>query len=118
MPCHWPDACKARGCQRPAEALRVVDGSEPPPGFDPNAQVHERVAQVIRWRGITKLDLPTELVLQGATDADLRCVVVLGYKQDGEEYFASTMADGADVLWLLERLKLRLLQTGIETDAV
>lgn len=60
----------------------------------------------------TRLDIPAERVLNGAAEAKLERVVVLGYDADGEEYFASSIADGGSVLWLLERLKLRLLRTG------
>ncbi len=58
---------------------------------------------------VTSLDLPADRILDGARDADLGGVVILGWDRDGEEYFASSIADGADVLWLLERLKLELL---------
>ncbi len=71
-----------------------------------------RMAQVLRFNGITKLDIPVDSVLSGAVDEGLKCVVILGYDGEGGEYFASSLADGADVLWLLERLKLRLLTTG------
>jgi hypothetical protein len=39
---------------------------------------------------------------------------VLGYDAGGDEYFASSYADGGTVLWLMERLKKRLLQVGDE----
>lgn len=34
-----------------------------------------------------------------------------GYDKDGNEFFSSTYADGGDVLWLIERMKLALLNT-------
>ncbi len=71
----------------------------------------QRTAQIVRFRGITKLDIDASQVLREALGADLECAVVLGYDPDGGEYFASSMADGADVLWLLERLKAQLLNT-------
>lgn len=97
-------------------ALRVVDGNSQPPTHADTAPV--RTAQVLRWRGITKLDLPTDQIIGAAQEAGLRCVVVLGYDADGAEYFASSIADGADVLWLLERLKQQLLTTGAEANEV
>jgi hypothetical protein len=66
-----------------------------------------RTAQVLRFRGVTHRDIDPAQVLDGARN--LPCVVVLGYDKDGAEYFASSVADGADVLWLLERLKAQLL---------
>lgn len=61
---------------------------------------------------VTKLDIPAERVLQAALDAGLTDVVITGYDPDGNEYFASSMADGGDALWLLERAKLELLRIG------
>lgn len=63
------------------------------------------------FTGITKLDLPIDLVLDKAKDAleGGEGVVVLGYDADGDEYFAASYADGPNVLWLLERLKKKLL---------
>lgn len=43
------------------------------------------------------------------TKGKLEGVILIGYDKQGEEYFASSYADGGDVLWLLERMKLRLL---------
>lgn len=59
---------------------------------------------------ITKLDIPADRVLNAALDAGLTGVVVLGWDADENEYFASSIADGADVLWLMERLKKQLLE--------
>lgn len=61
---------------------------------------------------VTRLDIPVERVLSQAADADLESIVVLGYDQDGVEYFDSSIADGGAVVWLMERLKLQLLRTG------
>jgi hypothetical protein len=60
---------------------------------------------------ITRLDIPPEKVLSRALEAGLTDVVVIGYDADGQEYFASSKADGKDVLWLLERGKICLLRT-------
>lgn len=68
------------------------------------------MGDVIYGDFITRLDLPAERVLSGAQAADLRSVVILGYDQDGNEYFASSMSDGGTVLWLMERARLKLLR--------
>ena len=57
---------------------------------------------------ITTLDVPTQRILQGALDSEMKAAVVIGYDKDGEFYFASSQADGADVLWLLELAKKKL----------
>ena len=61
---------------------------------------------------VTRLDLPVERILTGAQKADLESVVVLGYDQDGDFFFAATKADGGDVLWLLEDAKRRLFASA------
>lgn len=66
------------------------------------------MTNVVPFNGITRLDLDPERVLDAARGR-LTGVVVIGYAQDGTEYFASSYADGGDVLWLLERSKLKLL---------
>ncbi len=67
-----------------------------------------RTAQVIRLGCTTRLDSEPHVILEGAKG--LRCIVVIGYDADGSEHFASSMADGADALWLIERCKARLLK--------
>lgn len=57
---------------------------------------------------ITKLDINPERVLKGAQDK-LEDVVILGWDKEGGFYFASSQADGGDVLWLLELAKKELL---------
>lgn len=60
----------------------------------------------------TRLDTEAERIMAQAKDADLQGVVVIGYRKDGTEYFASSIADGADVVWLMERTKLKLMQVA------
>lgn len=66
-------------------------------------------AKIIPFTGVTVLDLPPERILQKAIEADLDGVLVIGYTKDGEEYAASSYADGGTALWLLERTKTKLL---------
>lgn len=68
---------------------------------------------VIPFNGITKLDLDPDMVLEN-NKGKLDGVVILGYDKNGDEHFASTYADGGDVLWLLERMKIRLLTIEVE----
>ncbi len=67
------------------------------------------MSNVIPFTGITKLDLDPYTVLEN-TKGKLEGAVILGYDKEGKEYFASTYADGGNVLWLLERCKLNLLR--------
>jgi len=66
------------------------------------------MGKVIPLGCITKLDLEPDHVLE-ATKGKLEGLIIIGYHQDGSEYFASTYSDGAEVLWLLERCKKMLL---------
>lgn len=61
----------------------------------------------------TSLDVPADRVLNAAI-GNVEKVVIIGYDNDGAFYFASSMADGGDVLWLLENLKVNLLQIARE----
>ena len=67
------------------------------------------MSKVIKFTGITKLDLPVDRVLDAAKET-LEGVVIMGWTTDGEEYFASTYSDGGTVLWLVERMKKMLLE--------
>ena len=91
--------------------MKIADDTD-----KPQTALPLRTAQVLRFAGVTKLDLPPELVLDGAREAGLKAVVILGYDKDGDEYMASSLADGADVMWLMERLKQRLLGSPGGTD--
>jgi len=64
---------------------------------------------VIPFGGITRLDIDPDRVLSSAV-GKMDCVVICGVDKDGNEYFASSMADGADALWYLERCKKMLLE--------
>lgn len=66
------------------------------------------MVEVLYFNGITKLDLPVDRILQCAIEENLELAIVVGVK-DGEMYFASSKADGADVLWWLEKAKKALL---------
>lgn len=69
---------------------------------------------VVLFGGVTKLDLPADRVLDNAPK-DLQDVTIIGYDADGDFYFASSIANGPEVLWRLEQAKLALLR--IEADS-
>ena len=64
----------------------------------------------------SRLDVPVERILARVADAELELVIVIGYLKDGGEYFLSSIADGGDCVWLLERAKLKLLRLPDEED--
>ena len=65
---------------------------------------------------VTRLDVPAERILRAAIGKDLESVVIAGYTADGEEYFASSIADGGTTLWLVERFKQALLKTADDLE--
>lgn len=64
--------------------MKVVDSTEPPSG---ESETPPRTCQLIRWSGVTRLDISVSTVIEAASSAGLRCAVVLGYDESGEEYF-------------------------------
>ena len=62
----------------------------------------------------TRLDVPAERVLSAALEAGLESIIIAGFDSDGGEYFASSLADGGDALWLMERFKMALLKKADE----
>lgn len=67
---------------------------------------------IVEFDGITSLDIPPPRILAKAAGAKLESVVVIGFREDGNFYFASSGADGGYVLWLLELAKKQLLETS------
>jgi hypothetical protein len=65
---------------------------------------------VVEFPGTTLLDIPAERVLKGALERGLASVVIAGRTEDGEEFFASSLADGGHTLWMIERLKQTILK--------
>lgn len=66
-------------------------------------------AKIINLPVVTTLDVPPATVLDEAKQMDLGSVVVVGHTKEGHIYFAGSMADGGEVLWLFEKAKLMLL---------
>jgi hypothetical protein len=73
------------------------------------------MSNVIPLGCVTKLDLPVERVLEAAKER-LESVVLVGWDTEGELYFASTIADGGDVNWLLDKAKQALLAEDLSYD--
>ena len=61
---------------------------------------------------ITRLDRPPERVLQEALNEGLMEATIIGYDANGNFFFASSKASGADVIWALEMAKKKLLEIG------
>ena len=67
------------------------------------------MGEVVSFRGVSKHDLDPDQVLEN-NKGEFKHLVVLGYNHDDEFIFASTVADGGDVVWMLELAKLKLFK--------
>lgn len=66
---------------------------------------------VVRFTGITKLDIHADHVLESAI-GKLEGVVVLGYDKDGQEYFASSYAGGRGYVMAFGTRKKSIVRGG------
>jgi hypothetical protein len=66
------------------------------------------MGEVVELGCWTTLEVPPDKVLKGAVGC-MNQVLVLGYDKEGEEYFASSWGDRAELLWLVERFKQQLM---------
>jgi len=73
--------------------------------------MNDNGGKLVYFNGVTRLDLPADRILENAPK-EMQTAVVIGWDADGDFYFASSAADGADVLWLLEMAKKKLLEIG------
>lgn len=67
------------------------------------------MGEIVRFHGESRLDLPVATVLDQAAERELDGAVIIGRTSEGNLYFHSSIADGADVLWLMELAKKALL---------
>lgn len=69
---------------------------------------HANVAQI---DVVTSLDIDPVAVLAGAHNVGLAEVVVVGFTEDGKEYFASSISDAGQSMYHLQRGIYRLNKT-------
>ena len=67
------------------------------------------MGEVVDLGNITKLDLDPDRLLQKAI-GKMTEVIIIGFHKDGSEYFASSKANAADVIYHLERAKHNLMK--------
>lgn len=65
--------------------------------------------------GLTKLPLPPERVINGALEQNFQRVTIIGVKENGEEYVASSTSDCGAILWDMERARHMFMKNA---DAV
>ncbi len=64
---------------------------------------------VVPFTGLTKLDIPVDKILEGAKEANLKTVIVIGEDQNGESFLASSSGDLALMYWMLANTQKYLL---------
>lgn len=69
----------------------------------------KRPANVVNLRAVTRLDVPASRILAEAMESNLEAVIVIGWDRDGDHYYGSSVADGGDALWLVEKFKTALM---------
>ena len=65
---------------------------------------------IIRFTGLTKLDLTPDVILSDAADK-LESVIVIGTTKTGDQYFSSSSSDAKDIMWHIETAKYMLMET-------
>lgn len=73
------------------------------------------MADITKFTGISRLDLDPDQVLQAAI-GEMDEVIICGFDKDGNQYFASSVADGGQALWHLERAKWALMKKVDELE--
>ena len=67
-------------------------------------------AEVLPFTGLTTLDIDPRQTLESAIAAGLTEVVICGFDADGNEYFASSVADAGAAGFHLDRAKWNLMR--------
>lgn len=73
------------------------------------------MGKVIPINNVTKLNVPVDKVLDAGKDK-LKDAILIGYTKDDMEYFACTMSEPQEILWLIERFKYLLLDNASLED--
>jgi len=96
--------------------LRLVPLDAPGPAETPAPAPPAEPSNVVEANVITKLDIPVERILQGAVNAGLSDVFVIGYDAEGDLFTSFSFANGPEALWMLELAKKRLMEIGDNDD--
>lgn len=75
------------------------------------------MSNVVELPVVTTIDHPAEWVLNKASESDLKSAVVIGWKNNGEFYFCSSISDAGEVVFLCEMAKTKLIRIVEEATA-
>lgn len=68
------------------------------------------MGEVVPGRFITTHNTSPDRALECAAEYGLKAVVLIGFDNDGDFFFASSQADSGEVLYFLERAKWELMK--------
>jgi len=71
---------------------------------------------VVNLPVITKLDIEPRRMLNAAMKSDLDSLVLIGFTQTGDFYFASNRGDAGTVMYLMETAKYKLIEICSEME--
>jgi len=71
-------------------------------------------AEILKFPGGTKLDIPAENVIAAAHECNLKEAIIIGREQDGTAFYASSLGDAGHILLELEKFKKMLLEAYSE----
>lgn len=75
------------------------------------------MAEVAYLRDVSGgVDLSLAQVLDRATASDLSGAMVIGMREDGSLYFETSILDGDQTVWLLEKVKHLILSASFRGD--
>ena len=69
---------------------------------------------VIDFPGETRLDLDPKRIFETALEHDFECVLVVGWKEDGDMYLAGSSANVIETIGTLDIAKAALLKDMVE----
>lgn len=72
------------------------------------------MSNVTEFPGVSRNPTPVPKILASAAGQRLQSVVVVGQREDGTLYFASSDSDGPGVLWLMELAKWELMEVALK----
>ena len=73
------------------------------------------MGEVLKFRGKTSVYIDPDVILEQAKER-LDEVFIMGFDKDGNHYFASSSADGGDLLWLMETFKTMLMSGELQDE--
>ncbi len=69
---------------------------------------------IVEFPGVTRLDLDPQKILDAAPGEDMESVIIVGWKNDGEMYLASSAGNVLEVVATLDIAKASLVNDMVD----